>query len=90
MFNDMGRALPAGIIECHSISFLKSVVVQSDYVGILPNDTPTLEEAAGLVQSVKLSNLSFKRTIGILYRANYPLSDNARGLMRELQRISPQ
>lgn len=90
MFNEIGRPLPAGIIECHSISFMKAVVMQSDHVGVFPNDVLTREEAAGLLRSVKLSEMTSKRSIGALYRANYPLSDSARGLVRELRKIAAQ
>lgn len=86
MFKDTGISLSTGMIECRSVSFLKTVVMHSNHVGILPHDAPSLEEEANLIRSVVLTNLPADREIGVLYRSDYPLSGGARALVRELKK----
>lgn len=86
MFKEIGVSLSTGMIECRSVSFLKTVVMHSNHVGILPNNAPTLEEDAQLIRSVTLTNIPAEREIGVLYRSEYPLSGGARALVRELRK----
>jgi LysR family transcriptional regulator of gallate degradation len=74
---------PKTIVECHSHAFLKSMVLQSDCVGLLPSNIPTSEENAGLVRSVLLDEVP-SRPVGLLYRSDYPQTDATLAAMREI------
>lgn len=78
--------LPDRIIECHSTSFLKAIVLQSDYVGVLPGDNPNTEEAEGTLVRLAVAELPPARQIGFLYRSDFPLPQAAKTLMREVRR----
>ena len=61
-FDRLGLALPAAMIECRSVPFMKAVVAQSDYVGLLPDDALTVEEKGGLIKSIFLKNMPAERS----------------------------
>lgn len=90
MFEAQGVPLPQSVIECHSNSFLKSVVMQSDYLGILPSNVATHEEKTGAIAALSVVREMPSRAITVSYRANFPLSDGAQALIRELRRLSRQ
>jgi len=75
---------PKTIIECHASAFLKAMVVQSDCIGLLPNDAATAEEQAGLIRSIPLPNLRVTRAVGLAYRNDYPQSEAALAVARAL------
>jgi DNA-binding transcriptional LysR family regulator len=79
---------PKTIVECHSNAFLKSMVVQSDCVGLLPNDAPTAEEQAGLLKAIRLERVPLGRAVGLLYRNDYPQTDAAVAVIREIQAVT--
>ncbi len=81
-----GSELPIGAIECRSVSFVKTIVMQTDYIGLLPNDEPTQEGRAGLLRELKLEPKFSTRAIGALYRADYPLTDIAQSFLREISK----
>lgn len=87
MFEVNDAPMPRGMIECHSASFLKTVVMHSDYVGILPSNVLTHEEASGAIVSLNILPELPNRSIAVFYRANYPLSGAASALIRELRRL---
>jgi DNA-binding transcriptional LysR family regulator len=78
---------PDQIIECHSTAFLKAVVMRSDYVGMLANDWPHLEEQQGLLTRIKAIEQPSDRSIGFMYRNEHPMTQAARSLMREVRRV---
>ena len=86
LFDSCGLTVSPNAIECHSASFAKTIVMQSDYVGLLQNDAPTQEERAGLLRSIPLEPKLPDRAIGVLYRADYPMTEAALALIREIQR----
>jgi DNA-binding transcriptional LysR family regulator len=80
-------SIPADALECHSVACLKAIVMQTDYVGILPSQTTTLEERAGLIAKVPVKGRPTVRAIGIWHRARYPLTEAAVATMREIQYV---
>lgn len=86
LFQSIGLTAPPNIIECHSVSFVKAVVMRSDYVGILPSDEPSPEQRAGSIRTLDLDPRPPVRQIGVLYRADHPMTEAAGALIRELQR----
>lgn len=85
LLDTLKLTVPPNAIECHSISFLKAVVIQTDYVGILPNNATGLEERAGLITSLPTKGRPPARVIGICYRADYPPGDAALTAIRAIQ-----
>jgi DNA-binding transcriptional LysR family regulator len=83
-FRTFDAILPQAIIESQSVAYLKSVVMHSDYIGILPNDTPCVEEREGLLRRLTLTGQPRKRIIGILYREDHPLSRASRYFIKEI------
>lgn len=90
LFQSIGLTVPPNIIECHSVSFVKAVVMRSDYVGILPSDQPSPEQRAGSIRTLDLEPRPPVRQIGVLYRADHPMTEAAGALIRELQRAYSQ
>lgn len=90
LFTRGGGSLPAKIIECHSVAFMKAVVRHSDYVGILTGDVPHAEEVQGLLSRVEAVEMPPSRTLGFMYRNDHPISQAARSLIREIQRLCDQ
>lgn len=88
IFSDIGILAPQEVVQCQSMSFQKAMIIRSDYIGILPNDTISVEERAGLIASIRLEQLHPARPIGALYRSEYPLTLAAQALIRELQNTS--
>lgn len=88
LFSSSGFSLPDKIIECHSVSFIKKIVLESDYIGFLQNHVRTPEEHRGLLCAVKVEPRVPARAIGVLYRSDYPLSDPAKILIRHIQSAS--
>jgi DNA-binding transcriptional LysR family regulator len=76
---------PKTVIECHSNAFLKAMVVQSDCIGLLPNDAPTAEERAGLLKSIHLENVPLGRAVGLLVRNDYPQTDAAVAVLQAIK-----
>lgn len=85
-FNARGFSIADSVIECHSASFMKKIVMQSDYIGLLQNDSPSQEEQAGLLCAVELEPPLPIRAVGVLYRVDYPLTEAASALVREIQK----
>jgi DNA-binding transcriptional LysR family regulator len=75
---------PKTFVECHSNALLKAMVLETDCVGVLPSDGLCTEENAGLVKSINFANDAPGRAIGLLYRSDYPQTDAALAVMREI------
>jgi len=79
---------PKTVIECQSSLFLRTLVMKSDCVGLLPNDDQTEEEKAGLLRAVHLDQLPFKRAVGLLYRNDYPQPEAVLAVAREIGAVA--
>jgi len=88
LFRSRGFSISGSIIECHSASFMKKIVMQSDYIGLLQNDSPSQEEQAGLLCAVEIEPSLPIRTVGVLYRADYPLTEAAQALIVQIRKAS--
>jgi hypothetical protein len=62
--------------------------MQSDYIGILPSNIVTHEEKTGAIAALNVTREMPSRAITVSYRADFPLSDGAQALIRELRRLS--
>ena len=79
-----GYALPEEVIESQSVPFTRSVIMGSDFIGILPNDTPSVEERAGFIVGLDIGTEIPDRAIGVIHRSDHPLPPTARMLIQEI------
>ncbi len=84
-FEAAGVVPPSAKVDCTSVQFIKSLVAQSDYVGVLPRHVMEQELAAGVLVCLPVQSTLLRREIGIYYRDHHPLSAAARVMMRTVE-----
>lgn len=87
LYNKTGLPLPKRAVECQTAPYLKTLVTESDFVGILPTNFISLEEQAGFIQSIKMPGLKNIIPIGIKYRADRPISGLAQNMFLEIENV---
>ncbi len=85
LFQAAGVSPPAAKIDCNSVQFIKSLVSQSDYVGVLPRHVMEPELAAAALCCLPIQSPLLRRQIGIYHRDHHPLSAAARVMMRAIE-----
>jgi DNA-binding transcriptional LysR family regulator len=85
-FRAAGIDPPLAKIESTSVQFTKSVILQSDHVGVLPAHVMMRELAEGSLVPLPLQSDALRRTVAIFHRERHPLSPGARSLIRALER----
>jgi DNA-binding transcriptional LysR family regulator len=80
-------APPAPVIECDSGLYVKSVLIEKDFIGFLPRDEFTIEEKAGLLTAIPFKTKVPARPIGILRRRSPSLSAASMLLVKEIKRV---
>jgi DNA-binding transcriptional LysR family regulator len=78
---------PVPTIECDSGLYVKSVLIQDDFVGFLPRDEINIEETSGLLRSVAFKTNVPARPIGILRRRAPALCGASMLLVKEIRQI---
>lgn len=86
-FRAQGQKLPEEIIESQSVPFTRAVIMRSDFIGILPNNTPSAEERAGYIVGLDIGTEIPDRAIGIIHRSDHPLPPTADKLIQEILNI---
>lgn len=86
-FRAAGVAPPSVKIETTSVQMIKSVVMRSDHVGVLPLHVMEHEVASGRLVPLAVHSPLLRRTIAIHHRDNHPLSPAARALMRAIELV---
>jgi len=86
-FAAAGVKPPAATIETTSVQMIKSVVLRSDYIGVLPLHVMEHEVAAGLLVPLAVHSPTLRRSIAIHHRDAHPLSASARALMRAIEMV---
>ncbi|MCB1490596.1 MAG: LysR family transcriptional regulator [Rhodobiaceae bacterium] len=87
LFKDSGIEPPQAQIECASVQFAKSVMANSDTLGLMPLHTIEPELRANTLCCLSIIADDLQRTIGIYYSAHRPLNPAARLVMREIERV---
>ena len=85
LFRAAGVEPPLAKIECTSVQLAKTVIQQSDHIGVLPAHVMQHELGAGLLIRLPVCSETLARTIAIFYRDRHPLSSGARALMRAVE-----
>jgi DNA-binding transcriptional LysR family regulator len=78
---------PTPMIECDSAVYVKSVLMEKDFVGFLPRDEITVEEKFGLLKGIAFKTNVPARPIGVLRRRAAVLSASSMLLVSEIKRI---
>lgn len=76
---------PLARIESTSVQFTKSVILQTDHIGVLPAHVMTRELAEGSLVRLPVQSDALRRSVAIFYRERHPLSASARILIRSLE-----
>ncbi|MPZ58897.1 MAG: LysR family transcriptional regulator [Rhizobiales bacterium] len=79
--------LPRATIECRSPELIKSMVQQSDYVGLIPKLAIQSEVSEGKLGAIEIDSPFMIRTIGLIWRDHHSLSPAARALMDAIESI---
>lgn len=79
--------LPAAVLECQSIEFLKATVLQSDCIGFLPNSEPAPEKKDGPLRTIQILQ-SPHRAVGLLYRNDHPQTNAIRAVIKVFSEVT--
>lgn len=77
---------PLGTIVGGSNSFIKSTLMQSDFVAVLPEDVVRDDNAQGTLTAISLDSPILRRPLGIIHRGKKTLTPLGRTLMLEIER----
>jgi DNA-binding transcriptional LysR family regulator len=84
-FRAAGVEPPLAGIESTSVQFTKSVILQSDHVGVLPAHVMVRELREKLLVPLPVQSDALRRSVAVFYRERHPLSAGARVLIRALE-----
>lgn len=86
-FREAGVEPPLAKIESTSVQFTKSLILQSDHVGVLPAHVMARELSEGLLVQLPVQSDALRRSVAIFHRERHPLSPGARALIRALEQV---
>lgn len=87
LFLTAGLPAPRMAIETTSITLIKSMVAEADYVTFAPRQSIYYEEKAGVLKALSIGSTFWKRTVGVTYRQNSRLTPASRALIAELRKV---
>lgn len=87
MFQGSGIEPPQARIECGAVQFAKTVMANSDALGLLPAHVIDPELKAGTLICLPIISDHLRRTVGIYYGDHRPLTSAARVAIAEIERV---
>lgn len=84
LFVVAGLGWPDRVITTNSMTAMKAIVVHSDCVALMPRPLVSIEQKAGLLQTIRLVEAGASRALGISWARNRKLSDPAEAFVRTL------
>jgi len=87
LYSNAGLGVPKIAVECQTTPYLKSLVMQSDFVGVLPTNFVSVEESEGLIESVVLPGMQNDIPFGLQFRCDRPLSLAAKSFMHQIENV---
>jgi DNA-binding transcriptional LysR family regulator len=87
LFLAAGLPVPRMAIETTSITLIKAMVAETDYLTFAPRQSIYYEERAGSLTALSIGSGFWKRTVGITYRHNARLTPASRALIAELKAV---
>jgi DNA-binding transcriptional LysR family regulator len=88
VFLNSSLPFPKTFWSCTSMMALKALVQHADCVTMLPKHAFALEANAGMLNGIRLRNLSVKRTIAVIRLRSWPLSPLAEGFLAKLREVA--
>jgi len=86
-FHLTGLTPPLAAVESNSSTYIKALVLSSDFVSYLPYQLIRREHQAGLIATLPFEPLTWHRPIGIISRRRGSLSPAARALIAEIKAV---
>lgn len=87
LISEAGLEMPSTIVEGGSVQFVKSLVLNSDYLAILPLHTIKSDIDSARLAPVAIDNVKFGRDIALFYREGELLSEHAREFIAHVEAI---
>lgn len=84
LHSNAGLGVPKIAVECQTTPYLKSLVMQSDLIGVLPTNFVSVEESAGLIHSIAIPGMENDIPFGMQFRSDRPLSHTAQSFMSQI------
>lgn len=82
-----GTAPPGRLTECNSASFMKTVVENSDHIGMLPNHAISDEVARGRLVPLSITSPSMNRNIAVFFRERSLLDAASRSFLDDIAAV---
>lgn len=90
VFHDAGHALPKNHWDCSSLMAIKSLVMNTNAVAILPRHAFAIEEQRGELASLSIKGMRLKRSVGVMWQRSRHLTPLAERFVQELTRVSKE
>ncbi|MFZ5692677.1 MAG: LysR family transcriptional regulator [Pseudomonadota bacterium] len=85
LFVVAGIGWPNHAITTNSMIAMKSIVINSDCVALMPKQLVTIEQRAGLIKTIRLVEAGASRALGISWAEDREPTEPAKTFMRTLQ-----
>lgn len=85
LYSNAGLGMPKIAVECQTTPYLRSLVMQSDFIGVLPTNFVSVEESEGLIKSVVLPGMRSEIPFGLQFRSDRPLPLSAQSFMHQIE-----
>jgi DNA-binding transcriptional LysR family regulator len=79
-----GLPPPRRMTECSSVSFMKTMIENSDHLGMLPNHAIGEEVAQGRLVPVDIASSLLHRDIAVYFRERFVLGEPSREFLRQV------
>lgn len=90
LFQAAGLPAPRMAIETTSITLIKAMVAETDYVTFAPHQCIHYEERGGVLTALSIGSAFWRRTVGITYRHNARLTPAGLALIAEIKAAGAQ
>jgi DNA-binding transcriptional LysR family regulator len=81
---------PERMTVCGSVTLLKSLVIDSDHLAVLPAHAVRQELADGRLCSLSISDTALDRNIAVFFRDNYHLDEQSRDLVKLVESVGQE
>lgn len=85
LLTSVGVDLPRQLTECGSVDFMKSLLVESDHLALLPAHTVALDVSEGRLKPLDITVPQLNRNIAVLFRERSNLEPASRDLVAQIE-----
>ena len=85
-----GVAKPGQVTECGSVAFVKSLVANSDQLGMLPAHAVSTEVKEARLRLLSITAPQLNRNIAVLFRERSSLDDASRELVASVAAVGTE